>query len=154
MAEQKILVPYNFTTAEEKALGFVINTFAHRKDVKITLFNTYTPLPVVDMGASPEMRKMRDAMAVVAKDIEEKEAGLKAAKDYLLKNGFSDDQVDYIFRERKKSIADEIIVCAFRGHYTVLVLSRQPGKVTRLFARSVHSKVLSTLKDVTICIAN
>lgn len=154
MAEQKILVPYNFTTVEEKALGFVINTFAHRKDVKITLFNTYTPLPVVDMGASPEMSKMRDAMAVVAKDIEGKEAGLKDAKEYLLKNGFSDDQVDYIFRERKKSIADEIIVCALRGHYTVLVLSRQPGKVTRLFARSVHSKVLSTLKDVTICIAN
>ena len=154
MAEQKILVPYNFTTAEEKALKFVIDTFGHRKDVKITLFNTYIPLPVLDMSASPEMRKMRNGMAIVAKDIEEKEAGLKAAKEYLLENGFSDDQVDYIFRERRKSIADEIIVCIFRGRYRVLVLSRQPGKVTRLFARSVHSKVLSVLKDVTICIAN
>ena len=154
MAEQKILVPYNFTTEEEKALRFVIDTFANRKDVKITLFNTYTPVPLVDIGASPEMRKPRDAMNVISKDIEEKEAGLKAAKEYLLENGFSDDQVDYIFRERRKSIADEIIVCAFRGHYTVLVLTRQPGKVTRLFARSVHSKVLSALKDVTICITN
>lgn len=154
MAEQKILVPYNFTTEEEKALRFVIDTFANRKDVKITLFNTYTPVPLLDMGASPEMRKMRDAMNVISKDIEEKEAGLKAAKEYLLENGFSDDQVDYIFRERRKSIADEIIVCAFRGHYTVLVLTRQPGKVTRLFARSVHNKVLSALKDVTICITN
>jgi len=154
MAERKILVPYNFTTTEEKALAFVIDSFAHQNDVKITLFNTYTPLPVVDMGASPEMQKMRDAMNAISKDIEEKEAGLKSAKEYLLENGFSDDQVDYIFKERKKPIADEIIVCAFRGKYKVLVLSRQPGKVSRLFARSVHNKVLSSLKDVTICIAN
>ena len=71
MAEKKILVPYNFTTTEEKALAFVIDTFSNRNDVKITLFNTYTPLPVVDMGASPEMQKMRDAMNAISKDIEE-----------------------------------------------------------------------------------
>ena len=154
MAEQEILIPYNFTIADEKALTFVINTFSHRNDTKITLFNTYTPLPVMDMSASPEMDKMKNAMAIISRDIEGKEAGLKSAKEHLLENGFSDDQVDFIFKERKQSIAEEIIVCALRGHYAILVLSRQPGKVTRFFARSVHSRVLSTLKDVTVCIAN
>ncbi len=154
MAEQKVLVPYNFNVSEEKALAFVINNFANRKDAKVTLFNTYTPLPEIDVTANPEMKKMREALASISKDIQEKETGLKFARDYLLDNGFSEDQVDYVFKERKKSIADEIVVCAFRGKYDVLVLSRQPGKVSRLFARSVHNKVLSALKDVTICIAN
>jgi hypothetical protein len=152
MAAQRILVPYNFTAYEEKALDFVIRTYAHRDDVQLTLFNAYTPLPVVDMDASPELTKMRGAMVSLARELKEKEAGLKAAKDFLVQNGFSDDQIDYIFKEREKAVADEIIDTATKGHYRVLVLSRQPGKVSRLFARSVHNKVLISLKDVTVCI--
>ena len=32
MATQKILVPYNFTTYEEKVLDFLIGTYANRED--------------------------------------------------------------------------------------------------------------------------
>jgi hypothetical protein len=152
MAAQRILVPYNFTAYEEKALDFVIGTFAHRDDVQITLFNAYTPLPVVDMDASPELGKMRGAMVSLSNELREKEAGLKAAKEFLVQNGFSEDQVDYIFKKREKGVAEEIMETAKKGHYRVLVLSRQPGKVNRLFARSVHTKLLTTLKDMTICI--
>ena len=63
MATQKVLVPYNFTAQEEKTLDFVVGTYANRDDVQITLFNAYTPLPTVDMDASPELSKMRGAMA-------------------------------------------------------------------------------------------
>jgi hypothetical protein len=132
MATQKILMPYNFTANEKKALDFIINTFAHRRDVKVTLFNTYAPLPKIDM---------------------EKEAGLKSIMDYLLEKGFSEDQIDYIFKQRERTIVEEIISIVSKGHYGVLVLSRQSGKATRLFARSLHSKVLHALKDITICIA-
>ena len=153
MATQKILMPYNFTAYEGKALDFAINTFAQREDVKITLFNTYTPLPKIDMKASPELNKIRSAMVSLAEELKEMEAGLISAKEHLLENGFSDDQVDYIFKEKEKSITDEIIDTVVKGHYRVLILSRQAGKVTRFFSRSVHSKVLSVLKDITICIA-
>ena len=153
MAAQKILMPYNFTAYEEKALDFVINTFSRRKDVKITLFNTYTPLPEINMEASPEMGKMRTGIASLSQELKDKEAGLISAKHHLVENGFSEDQIDYVFAEKKKNIADEIIETVLRGHYRVLVLSRQAGKANRLFARSVHTRILSALKDITICIA-
>ena len=152
MVAPRILLPYNFTTYDEKALDFVIKTFANQKDAKITLFYTYTPLPELDME-SPVLKQMKGAVRSLSKELSEKETGLESARESLLRSGFSADQVDYIFKKRVKSIADEIIETASKGHYTVLVLSRQPGKATRLFARSVHNKVLAVLKNVTICIA-
>jgi hypothetical protein len=85
--------------------------------------------------------------------LREKEAGLKSAKEYLVQNGFSEEQIDYVFKERSKSVSDEIIEAVTKGHYRVLVLSRQP-KVRRLFGRGTHTKVLASLKDITICIAS
>jgi hypothetical protein len=152
MVAPRILLPYNFTIYDEKALDFVIKTFANQKDAKITLFFTYTPLPELDME-SPVLNQMKGAVRSLSQELNAKEIGLKSAREALLRGGFSGDQVDYTFKKRIKSIADEIIDSASRGHYTVLVLSRQPGKATRLFARSVHNKVLSALKNVTICIA-
>ena len=152
MVAPRILLPYNFTTYDEKALDLVVKTFANQKDAKITLFYTYTPLPELDME-SPVLKQMKGAVRSLSKELSEKETGLESARESLLRSGFSGDQVDYTFKKRVKPIADEIIETASKGHYTVLVLSRQPGKATRLFARSVHNKVLAVLKNVTICIA-
>lgn len=152
MPAQRILVPYNFTAYEKNTLDFVINTFSKQKDVEITLFNTYTPVPEVDMEANPEMRKMGPAVAYFAKELSEKEAGLKFAKQYLVDQAFSDDRVNYIFKKRDKDIAQEIVGAVLEGGYSIIVLSRQPGKVTRLLTRSVHNKVLGSLKGITVCI--
>ena len=152
MVAPRILLPYNFTIYDEKALDFVIKTFTNQKDARITLFYTYTPLPELDME-SPVLKQMKGAVRSLSQELNEKENGLKSAREALLRRGFSEDQVDYTLKKRMKSVADEIIDSVSRGHYTVLVLSRQPGKATRLFARSVHNKVLSALKNVTICIA-
>ncbi|MBW1804045.1 MAG: universal stress protein [Deltaproteobacteria bacterium] len=152
MSGLKILVPYNFSAHEEKALDWTINAFAGDTDNKITLFNVYAPLPVIDMDANPELGKMRGGMVSLSEEVRQKEGGLKSAKQHLLENGFSDDQIDYVFKEREKDVAQEIIDTILKGHYRVLVLSRQSGKVTRLFSRSVHTKVLSTVKDITVCV--
>jgi hypothetical protein len=152
MALQKILVPYNFTAYDHKALDFLINTYLNREEVQITLFHAYTPLPPVDFGASPEIKKMEVGMTFLSEEVRRKEEGMKAAKDFLVENGFSGNQVSYVFKERQRAVADEIIEATTKGHYRVLVLSQQPGKVSRMFARSVHLKVLSTLKGVTVCI--
>lgn len=40
MASEKILLPYNFTGYDQRALDFVIRTFSHLKDVEVTLFHT------------------------------------------------------------------------------------------------------------------
>lgn len=73
MATQKILLPYNFTSHDKKALDFVILNFANRKDVEITLFNAYMPLPEIDMRASPIMEKVTSNLHYLSQRIGEQE---------------------------------------------------------------------------------
>jgi nucleotide-binding universal stress UspA family protein len=152
MASQKILLPYNFTSYDQKALDFVIRTFAQVKDVEITLFNSYTPVPVIEKSDSPVMDKLRGNLTYLSQRIHEQEEGLKVAKRNLLENGFSEDQIHYVFKPRKKDISGEIIDLALNGQYDIVVINRKPGRVTRFFTGSVLNKVASALKNVTICV--
>lgn len=152
MTIQKILLPCNFSPEEEKALRFIIYTLARKKDVEITLFHAYAPLPEVDVKGSPALAKMRGPILSLTEELKEKEKGLESARQYLLENGFSEDKVNCVFKKRKKSIVDEIIETVKEGRYRGLVLSRRSGKAKRMFARGVHEKVLSSLKDVTVCV--
>ena len=79
---------------------------------------------------------------------------LKDAKQNLLQSGFSADEVRHIFAPMNKDIANSIIEQAAKEKYDVVVLSRQPAKIARLFTRSVFTKVVSTLKDITVCVVN
>ena len=55
MGTPKILLPYNFTNFDKKALDFVCRTFSDKKEAEITLFNAYTPVPTIKMRGSPIM---------------------------------------------------------------------------------------------------
>jgi hypothetical protein len=153
MAGLKVLVPYDFKPYEEKSLDLLVNAFGNQKDIKITLFNAYAPLPEVDMDASPELEKMRAPIISLSEELRRKEDGLVSAKNHLIENGFEEDQVDYVFKQREKDLVQEIAETLLHGHYRVVVLTRRPAKVTRLFSRSVHSRLLSVVKDVIVCIA-
>ena len=153
MTDFKILMPYNFTPPDQKALDFIIRSYAGNPNVKITLFHTYSPLPEVDVKANPEIQKMMRGINYLATELREKEKGLNSAKAYLVEKGFQEDAVDYVFTKKIKSSADEIIQTVYEHGYDVLVISRKPGKMTQLFSRSVHNKVLAALKDVVVCIA-
>lgn len=153
MAVPKILVPYNFTTHEWRAFDFIIGTFADRKDVKVTLFSAYIPLPEIDFTSNPEMKKLMSGWTYLSEEIKRKEFGLKSVKDYFLDKGFSEDQIDYVLKRKDKDIADEIIETAVDGHYTMVVLTITPGKVSWVLSRSVHEKILRGINDITVCIA-
>jgi hypothetical protein len=152
MASQRILLPYNFTNYDQKALDFVIRTFAHVEDVEVTLFNSYTSVPEIKTNDSPSMDKLKGNLTYLSQRIREQEEGLKVAKRNLLENGFSEDQIHYVFKPRNKDIAGEIIDLALSGRYDLIVINRKPGKVTRFFTGSVLNKVASALKDTTICL--
>ena len=152
MAGKKILLPYNFTNGDGQALDFVISTFAHLKDVEVTLFYAYTPIPEIEMNDSPVMDKLKDTLNYFSQKIKEQEIGLNVAKQNLLENGFSENQIHYIFKPKKKDIAGEIIDLASNGHHDLIVLNRRPGKITRFFTGSVFNKVASALKDKTVCL--
>jgi hypothetical protein len=152
MATQKILLPYNFTIYDQKALNFVIRTFAHVEDVEVTLFNSYTSVPEIKTNDSPIMDKLKGNLTYLSQRIREQEEGLRVAKRNLLENGFSEDQIHYVFKPRNKDIAGEIVDLALSGRYDLIVINRKPGKVTRFFTGSVLNKVASALKDTTICL--
>ena len=153
MAAIKILVPYNFSIHEWKAFDFVINILGGRDDVKITLFNTYVPVPEVDLTGNPELDKMKGGLIFLSEELKRKEQGLKSAVTYFVQHGFVEDQVDFVFKKKEKDVAEEIVDAVVTGRYDMVVLRPTPGKVSRLFARSVHEKVLRALKDVSVCIA-
>ena len=154
MARQKILLPYNFTQYDRKALDFVIRNFPKGEQNEITLFNAYIPVPDIDLKGNPIMGKMKGQLDQLAKKVYEQEQALKDAKQYLLENGFSTGEVRHIFEPVKKDIATSIIDQVSKGNYDVVVLSRKPAKITRLFTRSIFLKVVSTLQNITVCIVN
>jgi hypothetical protein len=154
MATQKILITYNFTSYDQKALDFVTRTFAHLKDVEVTLLNLYTPVTKIESRESPVMAKFQRNLDYLSQKVKEQEEGLKEARQYLVQNGFTENQVSYLYKPRKKDIVGEIVDIATKDNFNIVVMNRKPGKVTRFFTGSVFNKVVSALKDKTVCIVS
>lgn len=154
MDYQKILLPYNYTNFDRKALDFVIHTFADKKEAEITLFNAYTPAPKIEMQGSPVMEKMKDNVYYMKQRVMEQEDALKSIKHLLLEKGFSEDQVQVVFEPKKKDVAGDIIGLARDGRFNIVVLNRKPGKIARFFAGSVSSKILATLTNIVVCVVS
>jgi len=152
MAGQKILLPYNFTPWDQKALDFVIRTFIPPPETQITIFHAYTPVPEIETEGSTVMDKMKGNLSYLSKMVSDQEESLKTAKEYLVKNGFLSDQIDYIFKPRDKDVASEIIDLVTTDRFDLIVMNHKPGKITRFFTGSIFNKVVSSLKDMTLCL--
>ncbi|MBW2592552.1 MAG: universal stress protein [Deltaproteobacteria bacterium] len=153
MTKYKILIPYNFTREDQKTLNFVIWSYSGRRDVTVTLFHTYTPLPEIDVRENPQIQRMMGGVTYLTAELRDREKELNAAGEYLMEKGFSKGSVDYVFKKKSKSNADQIVKAAYDGEYNMVVLSRKTGKISQLFSRSVHNKVLAALKNTIVCIA-
>jgi hypothetical protein len=154
MAEQKILLPYNFTRLDQKAIDFVSRTFVHLDEFEITLFNAYTPVPEVEAHSASVMGKLKGNLTYLSQQIMQQEAELKIVKDKLVQGGFASSRIQILFKPRKKDIAAEIIDLATRDKFSVVVINHKPGKASRFLTGSVFNKVVSVLKDVTVCIVS
>jgi hypothetical protein len=154
MSSQKILVPHNFTPYDQKSLEFVIRTFSHRKDVEVTLFNSYTSVPDIDTRSSPQMDSLQSNINYLSKKIKDQENLLKNATEKLIQSGFSETQVDYIFQPRKKDISAQIIALTKDKGFNLIVLNHKPGKLSHFFTGNIFSKVIKGLKDITVCVVS
>ena len=152
MAELKVLIPYNFTGVDRKSLDFAIQAYGQEKEVKITLLHTYVSLPQIEPASNTVMSRLSSNMHYLRSELLEKEKEINQIKQYLMDGGFRDDQIDYDFKPRSKSVADEIIATAKTRGSKIIILSYRPHRITRAFIQSVHNKVISTLKDVTVCV--
>ncbi|CCK79750.1 universal stress protein [Desulfobacula toluolica] len=151
MDENKILLPYNFTDMDKKALEFICRTYVNHDDVSVTVFHAYSPVPDIDVSKSSVMEKMSSNLHYLRRQVIDQESRMIEIKQYLLSEGFKDSRVNYLYLPKKKDIAREIIQLARDERYHTIVLSRS-GTVTSFFIPSVFNKVVTTLKNVTITI--
>jgi len=152
MQNVKILVPYNFTIYDQKSLKFVIETFAHNKDADVTLFSTYTPLPEIEAKGAPIMDKLKSSLNYLSQQNTEQKNALQDAVKSLIQGGFSKQQVRAVFLPRKKDIATEIIAHAKADRFSHIVVNHKPKKATHFFTGHVFSKIVTALRDVTVCV--
>jgi nucleotide-binding universal stress UspA family protein len=148
----KILLPYNFTDLDQKALAFVSNVFSHFTAIEVTLFSVFTSAPNIEMKDSPVMRKMHENLRHLNQLRDEQEEALQKAKQLLVKQGFSESSVRILFKPKHKDTASHIIETAIEENHDVVVINRRAGKMSRFFVGSVFNKVIPSLKDKTICV--
>ena len=148
----KILLPYNFTDLDQKALAFVSNVFSQFPAVEVTLFNVYASAPHIEMKDSPVMRKMHENLRHLNQLKDEQEEALQKAKQLLVSGGFTENSVRIVFKPKHKDTASHIIETATEENHDVVVINRKSGKISRFFVGSVFNKVVPSLKDKTICI--
>ncbi|MGD2096465.1 MAG: universal stress protein [Desulfobacterales bacterium] len=154
MARQKLLLPYNFTSFDQKALDFVINTYAESPNIEVTVFHAFTPMPQIDTEATSITGKLKGSLSYLSQKISEQEVELQTIKEKLLDNGFEDQFVHTVFQPRKKDVASEIVDLAIDHGFDVIVISHKAGKATRFFTGSRYTKVISALKNVTVCVVS
>lgn len=152
MAARKILVPYNFTRNDEKAIAFVIDRFNQQADTQITLFHAYIPVPEIEINDKTVMRRLAGNLAYLRQKKYDLEEALGQAQTRLVNAGFPEQSVKRIFKPQGKEIAQEIIEQATKGEFTTIVLNHHPSKIKRYFTPSVTKKVARVLKDIELSI--
>ncbi len=152
MATLKILVPYNFTGNDEKAIDLVIDSFGRERDAEITLFHTYVPVPDIEVSDKTVMARLSGNMAYLRQRINELETAIANAAERLIDAGFKKENVHYTYTPRQKETAQEIIDLAIRGEFTVIVLNHNPSKIRRFFTASVSKKVAKALMHMKLYI--
>ncbi|MBF0549127.1 MAG: universal stress protein [Deltaproteobacteria bacterium] len=150
MAKQKILLNYSYSNYGMKALDFIIRTFASNPEVQVTIMHTYPPLPAFEADVGPMPDRLKASLNLMSQVIVQNEEGVKVARQHLISNGFSEGNVDYIFKCRHRDVADEIIETANNGNFDIIVMAPRPAKITGLFKKRVSTKVASVLKDKAI----
>ena len=97
MSTLKILVPYNFTGNDDKAIDFVIDSFGRSADAEITLFHTYAPLPKLDISDKTVMARISANLTYLQQKTNELEEELGKAVDRLVDAGFDKERVHSVF---------------------------------------------------------
>jgi hypothetical protein len=150
----QILLPFNFTLQDEKALDFVIRMFSRVPDKEVTLYNAYTPPPVVDTTPGTVMKNMQANIRALQQRNQEKEARLRGKVEALVEAGFDRDRIQTVYQPRKRDVASDIVEVARARKCEVVVLNRKPGKVSRFFTASTHTRVIAAMDNTTVCVVS
>jgi hypothetical protein len=148
MAAKKILVPYNFTASDDKAIDLVIQNFSQHPDTRITLFHVYLPVPNIEINDKTVMSRISGNLSYLRQKINDMEVEIVKARDRLIDAGFPKEKVNYIFKPQDKDAAQEIIEQAYNGEFTDIVLNRSPASIRKFFTPSISKRVEKALQHL------
>ena len=148
MAAKKILVPYNFTANDEKAIDLVIQNFGQHPDTRITLFHVYLPVPNIEINDKTVMSRISGNLSYLRQKINDMEVEIVKARDRLIDAGFPKEKVNYVFKPQDKDAAQEIIEQAYSGAFTDIILNRSPASIRKFFTASISKRVEKALQHL------
>ncbi len=154
MSARKILVPYNFSALDRRAVRFVIDTYAGQPDAEITLLHIYVAPPKIDTRQTAVARKMKRNLSYFSKTINDKKTELELVAQRLIDAGFDAERVRCQVRPRRKALPADIVEAVRAEPFQVVVLSHSPGQVSRLFKGNTFSHVIHALVDATVCVVS
>ncbi len=149
MDKKKVLLPYNFTESDKKALDFVMENYAENKNIIITVLHFYSQVPEIILNRNSVMEKMSDGMHYLRARSKEQEDKIIAVKQRLLDYGVSN--VNYLYSPKKRDVAQEICILARDEEYNTIILNHS-DRITGFFKANVFSKVINTLKGKTVIV--
>ena len=154
MALQKILLLYNFSPLDQKAVDFAIEAFSHLKAVEITIFKVYTPIPKIEASDASGTGKLKESLLYLTNRIAMRESELNEVKQKLVLNGFEKAHIKTIYKPRQKDVASEILELNMHTKFDVIVLSRKQARIARFFTGSISQKIIMSLTDTTVCVVS
>jgi hypothetical protein len=154
MSGQKILIPFNFSRNDRKALEFAMRTFASLPDVEIILFHAYTPPPKIEASRQTVTAKLSSSISFINKRIADQKEALHKELETLCNGGVDESKLSCVFEARNKDVAAEIIAQANKWRCQIVVLNHKSGKITRFFTGTVFTKVVTALTNTTVCIVS
>jgi len=142
----KILIPYNFTGHDEKAVDFAGYRYGEASDVSISLFHAFTPIPEIDARNNPIMDRMNQSIHYLRQRQEDLKSALGKAGERLFNFGFTPADIHCLFKPLKKDVANDIILLWEAEKFDFIVMSRTPGNIINYFSRSTSERI-SNYKD-------
>jgi hypothetical protein len=152
MAGKKLLLPYNFSDSDRRALEFTVEHFGPREEWEITLFHGYTPLPSIEVSGETVTGRLKDNFSYLNQKITELESALQSIKRDLVQRGIAGNRIKSVFKPRKREIAAEILNLHAEEKFQIIVLNRKPGRIGRFFTGSVHGKLMAAIRNSTVCV--
>lgn len=154
MVIQKILLPYNFTPLDQKAVDFAIEAFSHLKSVEITIFKSYAPIPKIEASDASGTGKLKESLDYLTNRLATREAELTNVRQKLAAKGFDETRIKTIYKPRQKDVASDIIDLHMYNRFDVIILNRKQARIARFFSGSISNKIITSLKDTTVCVVS
>lgn len=152
---KKMLALLDGSERSRKTLSYIasVNPF---REAHIVLFQVYKQLPEVlcDLPTGLSVQNTIDDLRAWEREYKkEKRAFMEKARQYLLDEGFNEDNVTVRLFGENEGVARDILAEARNGYDLVIMRRRGMGSFQETVLGSVSQKLLSKLADIPVVLA-